>query len=106
MGSPQMHVAKADRRSTDARIERLPQIRLAAETCLEVEVLPDCIDGGPEGGRRQLDDRVPHRVLHLAGHDEVRFASRIFRVVSLVVYVPFPEALHVYAELHVLEELL
>src|SRR5467141_5428086 len=104
--SPQVDVPEADRRSAHARVERLPRIRLAAEAGLEVEVLPDRIDGGPEGGRRELDDRVPHGVLYLAVLDEVRFASRVFRVVTLVVDVPFHEALHVDAELHVLKELL
>src|SRR5438552_1583236 len=101
-----MHVAEADRRSPHARVERLPRIRLATEAGLEVEVLPDRIDGGPEGRRREFDDRVPPGVLPLPVLDDVRFASRIFRVVTLVVDVPFHEALHVDAELHVLEELL
>src|SRR6266581_9617899 len=103
MGSPQVHVPKADRRPAEARIERLSRVGLAAEARLEVEVFPDRIDRGPERRRRELDDRVPDRVLDLPILDEVRLAARVLRVVALVVDVPFHEALHVDAELHVLK---
>src|SRR3989441_3667934 len=105
IGSPQVHVPKADRRPAEARIERLSRIRLAAEARLEVEVFPDRVDRGPEGGRRELDDRVPDRVLDLPVLDEIRLAARVLRVVAFVVDVPLHEALHVDAELHALEEL-
>src|SRR2546427_5816587 len=104
-GSPQVRVPRADRRPAEARVERLSGIGLAAETRLEVEVLPDRVDRGPEGRRRQLDDRVPDWVLDLPVLDEIRLTARVLRVVALVVDVPLHEALHVDAELHVLEEL-
>src|SRR5467141_3277098 len=102
--SPQVDVPEANRRSPHARVERLARVRLAAEAGLEVEVFPDRIDRGPEGRSREFDDRVPHRVLHLAVLDEVGFPSRVFRVVPFVVDVPLHEALHVDAELYVLKE--
>src|SRR2546425_677014 len=102
MGSPQVHVPEADRRPAEARVERLSRIGLAAETRLEVEILPDRVDRGPEGRRRQLDDRVPDWVLDLPVLDEIRLTARVLRVVALVVDVPLHEALHVDAELHVL----
>src|SRR5438445_12885189 len=105
IGSPQVHVPEADRRPAEARVERLSRIGLAAETRLEVEILPDRVDRGPEGRRRQLDDRVPDWVLDLPVLDEIRLTARVLRVVALVVDVPLHEALHVDAELHVLEEL-
>src|SRR2546425_2002774 len=105
MESPQVHVPEADRRPAETRIERLSRVGFAAEARLEVEVLPDRVDRGPEGGRRELDDRVPDRVLDLPVLDEIRLPARVLRVVALVVDVPFHEALHVDAELHVLEEL-
>src|SRR5439155_941692 len=65
IGSPQVHVPKADRGAAHACVERLTRVGLAAEARLEVEVLADRVDRGPEGGRRQLDDRVPNGVLDL-----------------------------------------
>src|SRR3989441_5747227 len=105
IGSPQVHVPKSDRGPAEAGIERLARIGLAAEARLEVEVLPHRVDRGPESGRRELDDRVPNGVLDLSVLHEVRLPARILRVVPLVVDVPLHEALHVDAELHVLQEL-
>src|SRR6266508_1562229 len=105
IGSPQIHVAEADRRATHARIERLTRIGLAAEPRLEIEVLPDGVDGRPERRRRELDDGPADGMLDLPVLDEVRLPARILGVVALVVDVPFHEALHVYAELHFLEHL-
>src|SRR5205807_4197214 len=92
IGSPQVHVPEANRRPPKARIERLTGVGLAAEPGLEVEVLSDRVDGRPESRRRELDDRVPHGMLHLAVFDEVGLATRILRVVALVVDVPLHEA--------------
>src|SRR3989442_7856095 len=103
--SPQIHVAQADRRATHARIERLTRIGLAAESRLEIEILPDGVDGRPEGRGRELDDGPADGMLDLPVLDEVRLPARVFRVVALVVDVPFHEALHVHAELHILEQL-
>src|SRR2546422_6564147 len=103
--SPRVRVRGPDGGPAETRIERLSRVGFAAETRLEVEVLPDRVDRGPEGGRRELDDRVPDRVLDLPVLDEIRLPARVLRVVALVVDVPFHEALHVDAELHVLEEL-
>src|SRR5207245_8655070 len=104
MESPQVHVPEADRRPAETRIERLSRVGFAAETRLEVEVLPDRVDRGPEGGRRELDDRVPDRVLDLPVLDEIRLPARVLRVVALVVDVPCHQALHVDAELPVLDK--
>src|SRR3989442_4927980 len=102
IGSPQLPVPEGGRRPAEACVERLAGVELAAEARLEVEVLPDRVDGGPERGRRELDDRVPNGVLDFAVLDEVRLAARILRVVAFVVDVPLHEALHVDAELDVL----
>src|SRR6266581_9805707 len=75
IGSPQIHVPKADRGPAQTGVERLSGIGLAAEARLEVEVLPDCVDRGPECGGRELDDRIPHGVLDLPVLDEIRFAA-------------------------------
>src|SRR3989442_848505 len=77
IGLPQVHVPKSDRRPAQARVERLARVGLAAEARLEVEVLPHRVDGGPEGGRRELDDRVPHGVLDLSVLHEVRLPARM-----------------------------
>src|SRR6266571_8176490 len=103
--SPQIHVAEADRRTTHARVERLTRIGLAAEPRLEIEVLPDGVDGRPEGRGRELDDGPADGMLDFPVLDEVRLAARVFRIEALVVDVPFHEALHVHAELHILEHL-
>src|SRR3989442_15203349 len=99
IGSPQVHVPESDRGPPQARVERLARVGLAAEARLEVEGLPHRVDGGPEGGRRELDDRVPNGGLDLSVLHEVRVPARILRVVALVVDVPLHEALHLDSEL-------
>src|SRR5438309_11331117 len=90
IGSPQVHVPKSDRRPAQARVERLARVGLAAEARLEVEVLPHRVDGGPEGGRRELADRVPHRVLDLSVLLELRLPDLVLPVISLVDSVVLP----------------
>src|SRR5437867_7895048 len=92
IGSPQVHVPESDRGPAEACVERLTRVGFAAEARLEVEVLPHRVDGGPERGRRELDDRVPNGVLDFSVLDEVRLAPRVLRVVALVVDVPLHEA--------------
>src|SRR5256886_6120645 len=91
IGSPEVHVPESDRGPAEACVERLARIGFAAEARLEVEVLPHRVDGGPERGRRELDDRVPNGVLDFSVLDEVRLAARILRVVALVVDVPLQD---------------
>src|SRR6266508_119851 len=105
IGSPQIHVTEADRRAAHARVKRLSRIGLAAEPRLEVEVLPHGVDSGPESRRRELDDGPSDGMFDLPVLDEVRLPPRVFRIVTLVVDVPFHEALHVHAEFHFLEHL-
>src|SRR3989442_6555015 len=98
-------VRRGGRGPAGTRFDPLARYGLAENPRLEVEILPDRVDRGPEGRRRQLDDRVPDWVLDLPVLDEIRLTARVLRVVALVVDVPLHEALHVDAELHVLEEL-
>src|SRR5207247_7789783 len=105
IGSPQIHVAEADRRAAHARVERLPRIGFAAKSRLEIEVLAYGVDGRPEGRGRELNDGPADRMLDFPLLDEVRLAARILGVVALVVDVPFHEALHVHAEFPFLEHL-
>src|SRR5256712_7067155 len=87
IGSPQIHVPKSDRRPAEACVERLAWVGLAAEARLEVEVLPHRIDGGPEGGRRELDDRIPNGGLDLPVLDEACLPARVLRVLPLALAV-------------------
>src|SRR5207245_9126201 len=87
IGSPQVHIPKSDRGPAEACVERLARVGLAAEARLEVEVLPHRIDGGPEGRRRELDDRIPNGVLDLSVLDEVCLPARVLPVLPLVVVV-------------------
>src|SRR2546423_15494759 len=101
MGPLQVPFPESERGPAEACVERLAGVGFAAEARLEVEVLPHRVDGGPERGRRELDDRVPNGVLDLSVLDEVRLAPRVLRVVALVVEVPLHEALPADAELDV-----
>src|SRR2546422_10868404 len=83
-GSPRVPVPQPDRRPAEARVERLARVGFPTEARLEVEVLPDRIDGRPEGRRREFDDRVPHGMLDFPVLHEVRFAAGVLRVVPFV----------------------
>src|SRR5207247_9374500 len=93
IGSPQIHVAEADRRATHARVERLSRSGLAAESRLEVEVLPHGVDGRPERGGRELDDGPADGVLDRPALDEGCLTARRFRIAARVCGVPSPDAL-------------
>src|SRR5438876_10640242 len=104
-GSPQVHVPQPNRRPAEARVERLARVGFPTEAGLEVEVLPDRVDGRPESRRREFDDRVPHGMLDFPVLYEVGLAACVLRVVPFVIDVPLHEALHIDAELDVLQEL-